>query len=47
MLNQNIILNSPELWLSDLPKLDEDSNNFTRGHAVIMGGYSNEDLTVN
>ena len=39
MLNQNTILNSPALWLSHLPKIDEDSNKFTRGHAVMMGGY--------
>jgi len=39
MQNQNVIQNSPELWLSALPKLEEFGNKFTRGHAVVMGGY--------
>lgn len=39
MQNQNVIQNSPELWLSALPKLEELGNKFTRGHAVVMGGY--------
>lgn len=39
MQNQNVLRNSPELWLAHLPKLDAQSNKFTRGHAVVMGGY--------
>jgi hydroxyethylthiazole kinase-like uncharacterized protein yjeF len=31
--------NSPELWLEDLPRPDDDSNKYTRGHALISGGY--------
>ena len=31
--------NSPKLWSSDLPKLDKNSNKYTRGHAMIVGGY--------
>ena len=39
MQNQNVIQNSPEHWLSALPNLEEFGNKFTRGHAVVMGGY--------
>lgn len=34
-----IIENSPALWLANLPKLHSDDNKYTRGHAVIFGGY--------
>jgi len=31
--------NSPELWLGELPRPDDGSNKYTRGHALISGGY--------
>jgi ADP-dependent NAD(P)H-hydrate dehydratase / NAD(P)H-hydrate epimerase len=31
--------NDPGLWLSDLPHLRNDGNKYTRGHALIAGGY--------
>jgi ADP-dependent NAD(P)H-hydrate dehydratase / NAD(P)H-hydrate epimerase len=31
--------NSPKLWLSQLPKLGKNSNKYTRGYAMIVGGY--------
>jgi hydroxyethylthiazole kinase-like uncharacterized protein yjeF len=31
--------NGPELWLEALPRPDADSNKYTRGHALICGGY--------
>ncbi len=31
--------NHPKLWLSHLPKLSLDGNKYTRGHALIYGGY--------
>jgi NAD(P)H-hydrate epimerase len=31
--------NGPELWLHELPRPDDDSNKYTRGHALISGGY--------
>lgn len=31
--------NDPELWLTLLPKLDRNSNKYTRGHTTILGGY--------
>jgi len=31
--------NSPDLWLAALPKMDADGNKYTRGHALISGGY--------
>jgi NAD(P)H-hydrate epimerase len=33
------IKNHPKLWLSHLPKLLPDGNKYTRGHALIYGGY--------
>ena len=30
--------NSPKLWLGKFPKLDKESNKYTRGHAIIIGG---------
>ena len=31
--------NGPELWRGDFPRSDDDSNKYTRGHALISGGY--------
>ena len=31
--------NLPVLWQSQLPKLKKNSNKYTRGHTVIVGGY--------
>jgi len=31
--------NAPELWLAELPRPHEGSNKYTRGHALISGGY--------
>jgi ADP-dependent NAD(P)H-hydrate dehydratase / NAD(P)H-hydrate epimerase len=33
------IQNHPKLWSQLLPKLDENSNKYSRGHSVIIGGY--------
>ena len=35
----NTFENAPELWLEELPRPDEASNKYTRGHALISGGY--------
>jgi NAD(P)H-hydrate epimerase len=35
----DIFENGPELWLAALPRPDDDSNKYTRGHALISGGY--------
>ena len=34
-----ILRNEPSLWLSKLPVVDSSSNKYTRGHALIFGGY--------
>jgi len=31
--------NQPGLWLADLPRPQQDGNKFTRGHALLYGGY--------
>jgi NAD(P)H-hydrate epimerase len=31
--------NDPALWLSDVPRPEDDGNKYTRGHALISGGY--------
>jgi NAD(P)H-hydrate epimerase len=31
--------NDPGLWLADLPKPNQSGNKYTRGHALISGGY--------
>jgi NAD(P)H-hydrate epimerase len=31
--------NDPRLWLAVLPQLHDDGNKYTRGHALISGGY--------
>jgi len=35
----NTFENDPALWISDLPRLQNDGNKYTRGHALIAGGY--------
>lgn len=35
----NAQVNNPKLWLSQLPKITAQSNKYTRGHAMIIGGY--------
>ncbi len=32
--------NNPEKWLSLLPRIDESSNKYTRGHTLVVGGES-------
>lgn len=31
--------NDPKKWLDLLPRVDQDSNKYTRGHTLIVGGY--------
>jgi NAD(P)H-hydrate epimerase len=31
--------NDPRLWIAALPQLHDDGNKYTRGHALISGGY--------
>jgi hydroxyethylthiazole kinase-like uncharacterized protein yjeF len=31
--------NDPTLWVGALPRLTQDGNKYTRGHALIVGGY--------
>ncbi len=31
--------NHPDLWSADLPRLHDGANKYTRGHALISGGY--------
>jgi NAD(P)H-hydrate epimerase len=31
--------NAPELWMSHLPRPRDDANKYSRGHALIVGGY--------
>ena len=35
----NTFENDPRLWMSDLPLTREDGNKYSRGHALISGGY--------
>jgi NAD(P)H-hydrate epimerase len=35
----DIFENGPELWLGNLPQTQDDSNKYSRGHALISGGY--------
>jgi len=35
----NTFENDPALWLSILPKPEDDGNKYTMGHALISGGY--------
>ena len=34
-----LLENHPHLWHTDLPKLRAEGNKYTRGHALVMGGY--------
>jgi NAD(P)H-hydrate epimerase len=36
---QNQLINSPHLWKTSLPRLDVGDNKYSRGHAVVFGGY--------
>jgi NAD(P)H-hydrate epimerase len=31
--------NDPKLWISQLPRPRDDGNKYTRGHALVVGGY--------
>jgi NAD(P)H-hydrate epimerase len=31
--------NDPDLWLSELPRPSKEGNKYTRGHALVCGGY--------
>lgn len=35
----NIQINTPALWVKNLPTLTQESNKYSRGYAVIYGGY--------
>jgi len=35
----NTFENAPGLWLADLPRPQDEGNKYTRGHALISGGY--------
>ena len=37
--HHHILKNDPKHWLKLLPKLTADSNKYTRGHTMIIGGY--------
>ena len=37
--HHHILKNDPKHWLKLLPKLTTDSNKYTRGHTMIIGGY--------
>ena len=36
---QSPVTNSPHLWKTALPQIDAGDNKYSRGHAVIFGGY--------
>lgn len=36
---QNPVTNFPQLWKNALPIIDEGDNKYSRGHAVIFGGF--------
>jgi NAD(P)H-hydrate epimerase len=38
-VDPNTFENGPQLWRGALPRLQDDSNKYTRGHALISGGY--------
>jgi hydroxyethylthiazole kinase-like uncharacterized protein yjeF len=38
-IGPNTFENDPGLWISHLPRLRNDGNKYTRGHALIVGGY--------
>ena len=33
------LVNSPQLWKAALPQIDAGDNKYSRGHAVVFGGY--------
>ena len=37
-LDVKVQVNHPDLWLSDLPTIDEEDHKYTRGHAVVRSG---------
>ena len=39
MNDPTALSNDPSLWLAELPGLLDTSNKYTRGHALIFGGY--------
>ncbi len=36
---QSPVINSPQLWKTALPQVDVEDNKYSRGHAVVFGGY--------
>jgi NAD(P)H-hydrate epimerase len=38
-MRPNTFENDPRLWLAKLPRPGDGGNKYTRGHALIMGGY--------
>jgi NAD(P)H-hydrate epimerase len=38
-INPDTFENDPGLWISHLPRPRDDGNKYTRGHALIVGGY--------
>ena len=38
-INPTAFENEPALWLSELPRPENDGHKYTRGHALISGGY--------
>ena len=39
LLTPNTLKNDPALWLEELPRPQPTDNKYTRGHALISGGY--------
>ena len=39
------IINSPSLWLKDLPKFNDDDNKYDHGHAIIVGSSISDGST--
>ncbi|OYW77757.1 MAG: bifunctional ADP-dependent NAD(P)H-hydrate dehydratase/NAD(P)H-hydrate epimerase [Verrucomicrobia bacterium 12-59-8] len=39
VINPNTFENDPALWLAEMPRLGDGGNKYTRGHALICGGY--------
>jgi len=37
--HDTVLENNPALWRDCLPKLDKNSNKYTRGHTTIIGGF--------
>jgi hydroxyethylthiazole kinase-like uncharacterized protein yjeF len=36
---QSPVINTPQLWKTALPQIDVGDNKYSRGHAVVFGGY--------